>query len=291
MQELPLPDLSPTFQDAITFTRQLGIRFLWIDSLCILQDSPDDWLAESCVMNRVYKYSVCNIAATAASGNSPGLYQRRDPRMVTPYRARIQREGHDRSYIYSLGDAHHHAVSKAGLNRRGWVFQERMLSPSTLHFSSQLIWECRMLNACETYPTGFPREPVSLVNDFETSWSNCKSWEKDLHVDTASSWVRLIQSYCKTQLTRQSDKLAALAGLAQEMHSHTKYEYLAGLWKQHLPYGLCWMIYGTQHSGEITKADKYRCEPLNSGRDGKSSLNTQVPHGLGLLWTSREILY
>jgi hypothetical protein len=261
MESVPLQDLSPTFRDAILFTRQVGIRYIWIDSLCILQDSPEDWLTESSVMNRVYKHSVCNIAATAASDYSPGLYQRRDPRMVTPYRTEIKRKRHERSYVYSLGgDTYHHAVSRAGINRRGWVFQERMLSPRTLHFSSQLFWECRLLHACETYPTGFPREPPSLGNDPEPSWSNCKLWTKDIYMDATSSWRSLVQSYCRTQLTQQSDRLAALAGLAREMHSYTNDVYLAGLWKQQLPHALCWMLHETPRSTGIKRTDKYRCK-------------------------------
>lgn len=281
MQAIPLADLSPTFRDAISMTRQLGVRFLWIDSLCILQDSPDDWAAESSVMNQVYKHSVCNFAATAASDYSCGLYQRRDPRMVTPHRIQIQRKGHEQSYIYSLGDDYHHAVSKANLNLRGWVFQERMLSPRTLHFSSQLAWECRMLHACETYPTGYPRAPASLINDVETQWPNCKLWAKDIHTDATSTWTLLVQSYCKTQLTRPSDRLAAIAGLAQEMHSNTNHDYLAGLWKQQLPYGLCWMLYGTVNSGSVTNPEKYRCESITEDPDKMSRLTHQVHPGHG----------
>lgn len=259
MQGIPLANLSPTFRDAISFTQQLGIRYIWIDSLCILQDSPVDWAVESAHMNRVYKHSTCNIAATAASNYSPGLYQRRDPRMVTPYSTLIEREGYKRIYTFSLSDDHYNALGKASLNVRGWVFQERMLSLRTLHFSSQLIWECRMLQACETYPEGFPRAPITLVGLDEPSWSNSKLWEADIDTDPASMWALLLGSYCKTKLTRSSDRLAAIAGLAQEVHAHTGDEYLAGLWKQQLPASLCWMSLGTETSGEFTRPDIYRC--------------------------------
>ncbi|KAL5398993.1 hypothetical protein PMIN02_001068 [Paraphaeosphaeria minitans] len=260
MRALPMDDLSPTFRDAIMFTRRLGMRFIWIDSLCILQDSPEDWMAESSVMNRVYKHSVCNIAATTVSYRSPGLYKRRDPRMVTPYKTRIQRSGHKRPYVYSLGgDTYHRAVSRADINSRVWVFQERMLSPRTLHFSTQLFWECRMLHACETYPTGFPRVPTSAGFDSDPPWSNCKLWMKDLQTDATSTWQSLVQTYCTSHFTQQRDRLAALAGLVQEIHTYTNDEYLAGLWKKELPHALCWMLYGTLQSSDITRANEYRC--------------------------------
>ncbi|KAF9735372.1 heterokaryon incompatibility protein [Paraphaeosphaeria minitans] len=264
MRALPMDDLSPTFRDAIMFTRRLGMRFIWIDSLCILQDSPEDWMAESSVMNRVYKHSVCNIAATTVSYRSPGLYKRRDPRMVTPYKTRIQRSGHKRPYVYSLGgDTYHRAVSRADINSRVWVFQERMLSPRTLHFSTQLFWECRMLHACETYPTGFPRVPTSAGFDSDPPWSNCKLWMKDLQTDATSTWQSLVQTYCTSHFTQQRDRLAALAGLVQEIHTYTNDEYLAGLWKKELPHALCWMLYGTLQSSDITRANEYRCKSFS----------------------------
>ena len=263
MQAIPLTSLSPTFRDAILFTRQLGIRYLWIDSLCILQGSSDDWKIESALMNKVYKHSVCNIAATSASEYSPGLYQRRDPRLVTPYRVRIRRRGHNCVYIFSVGGSYHHDMTKARLNSRRWVFQERMLSLRTLHFSSQLLWECRTLHACETYPAGFPRPPVALTNDIEMPWPNPKLWIKAVRTNELSSWNLLVQSYCRTQLSRPTDRLAAIAGLAQEVQVYTKGVYLAGLWKEHLPYALCWSLWGTSRaSGAVTRPDEYRCKSL-----------------------------
>ena len=122
MEAVPWEDLAPTLRDAILFTRRLGIRHLWIDSLCILQNSAQDWLAESALMNRVYKHSMCNIAVTAASNGSPGLYQHRDPYPITPYGVRIQRKGHEQSYIYSFGSYHYiDTASCASVNQRGWI--------------------------------------------------------------------------------------------------------------------------------------------------------------------------
>lgn len=69
-----LSQLSKTFQDAIRVTRSLGVRYLWIDALCIIQDSEDDWQQESARMNQTYSASFCNIAATAAPDGSKGLF-------------------------------------------------------------------------------------------------------------------------------------------------------------------------------------------------------------------------
>lgn len=259
MQAVPWEDLSPTFRDAVLFTRRMKIQYLWIDSLCIVQDSPEDWLAESAVMNQVYKYSVCNIAATAASDGCLGLYQQRPPRTITPYRVCIQRKGHEQSYIYSLADGFWYTLLNARLNMRGWVFQERLLSPRTLHFSSQMLWECRMLHACETYPTGVPRKRF---------WESCKTWTRNARENDSSNWRMLSKDYCRTQLTNKTDRLAALAGLAQEMHLFTNDEYIAGLWKRDLPYALCWRLVAADWVN-ITRPVVYRCKnpPLAATRN------------------------
>lgn len=73
-RSIPVAQLPCTFQDAIELTRQLGQRYIWIDSLCILQDSKEDWLKESALMGTVYSQSLLNIAATASSDGDGGLF-------------------------------------------------------------------------------------------------------------------------------------------------------------------------------------------------------------------------
>jgi Heterokaryon incompatibility protein (HET) len=76
-----LPDVPKTFEDAIVVTRKLHVQYLWIDSLCIIQDDPEDWGTESLLMDQVYKNALLNIAATAASDSSGGLFYSR-PHLV-----------------------------------------------------------------------------------------------------------------------------------------------------------------------------------------------------------------
>lgn len=175
-QRIPLESLSSTFLDAIKVTRALGVRYLWIDSLCIIQDSLVDWQAESAEIGNIYRNYVCNIAATGSSENGNSLFRERNTHWVTPSKVRIQYEGHDKIYSASLRDLWGKWISRSMLNRRGWVLQERLLSPRTLYFASQLFWECRMLQACETYLEGMPSDddhyteldgsylPISLKN-------------------------------------------------------------------------------------------------------------------------------
>lgn len=257
---IPPADLSPTFQDAIRVTRNLGIRYIWIDSLCIIQDSPVDWLNESSNMSKIYKYAFCNIAATAASaGADGGLYQSRDPLPITPYSANIKWGRHDRKYVFFLGHHWYNSLEDAPLNRRGWVFQEPLLSPRTLHFSSQLFWECRSLQACETYPSGLPRSPGVLGNDLHDCRFpvNTKAWRREFERNRFDLWDLLTRMYCRCFLTRPSDRLVAIAGIAQEVQSLLGDEYVAGFWRSRLPFGLLWSLYLVTDLG-VTKSPVYR---------------------------------
>lgn len=78
-EAIPCPKLPKTNQDAIYITRFLGIRYLWIDALCIIQDQESDWLEESKKMGDIYKYSYCTISASQATTESQGCFVDRRP--------------------------------------------------------------------------------------------------------------------------------------------------------------------------------------------------------------------
>ncbi|EGO60115.1 hypothetical protein NEUTE1DRAFT_36552, partial [Neurospora tetrasperma FGSC 2508] len=144
-REIPWKNLPKTYQDAIEATRRLGIRYIWIDSLCIIQDSPDgkDWVAESAKMKSVHENSHINFAAADAMDSTQGCFFERDPFSIRPLRLRIDLERKS-GYYYAAG-SHRFAynVAPAPLYRRGWVYQERTLAPRIIHCcAKQLYWEC-----------------------------------------------------------------------------------------------------------------------------------------------------
>lgn len=83
---IPDDELTQTFRDAVKVTQYLGVQYIWIDSLCIIQDSNADWLHEASIMSDVYKYSYCTIAATAATNDNSGCFRDRDPLAHLPVR-------------------------------------------------------------------------------------------------------------------------------------------------------------------------------------------------------------
>jgi hypothetical protein len=114
----------------VTVVRQLGQKYIWIDSLCIIQDSVDDWRAECGRMTDVYANSWCNIAATAASNGNEGCFQDRDPMALGLCSVTSEWTDYENRTFY-LHDTNlwDEGFTHAPLNLRAWVLQERLLSP------------------------------------------------------------------------------------------------------------------------------------------------------------------
>jgi hypothetical protein len=146
-----IDELPQTFQDAITITRRLSIRYLWIDSLCIVQDSSEDWARQSSMMGKVYQNGYCNIAATGAPDGRTGCFLERDPMLAQKCRVKVETplpKFDLKPGLYDLVPRNlwEHGLSNGPLNKRAWVAQERILAPRMLHFASnQLFWECNEL--------------------------------------------------------------------------------------------------------------------------------------------------
>lgn len=158
---IPLSKLPRTFQDAIKFARFCGVKYIWIDSLCIVQDSTLDWEAESLGMGQAYANSLCNINATSSADSSGGCFNARESDLVRPIlvslSGRWTKYTSPGLHICYPSGAWHNNVETAPLNRRAWVLQERLLAPMQLHCAKkQLFWECRELRCCETLPSSYP---------------------------------------------------------------------------------------------------------------------------------------
>ncbi|KAL2198294.1 heterokaryon incompatibility protein-domain-containing protein [Corynascus similis CBS 632.67] len=179
---IPIRDLPRTFADAVTICRRLGVRYLWIDSLCIIQDSREDWEREAARMADVYANSYLTIAASSSPDSHGGCFPSWAERSQTPYLSPETRSmgmpfignaapvrntaGNQRStswlamrqyvYINSSWEGQSSRLIIHGdfgrrldpvqdetLNSRGWTLQERLLSPRTIHYSAdQMYWEC-----------------------------------------------------------------------------------------------------------------------------------------------------
>ncbi|KAG4259317.1 hypothetical protein FPRO03_12993 [Fusarium proliferatum] len=233
-------DLPKTFQDTVRVVNQLGISHLWIDSLCIFQDDPDDWARESARMAKVYGNATVAIAASRATNSSEGFLEKRIQQnyIAAPFR-------HDQVsgeilifplHVRNVGDTSRYArLEDEPLTNRGWVLQERYLSPRTIHFdSSQVCFECKRTFITED---GCSASPSRL--NWQYKLPSPDSWEAD--------WKQVVCLYSQRKLTMKTDKLPAIAGIAEYFSNIVAAAsidscYLAGLWRTNIIFGLCWQI-------------------------------------------------
>ncbi|KZL80920.1 heterokaryon incompatibility protein [Colletotrichum incanum] len=268
-------DLPRTFQDLATVARFLSVRYVWIDALCIIQDSLLDWEREGATMRDVYANSTCTIAAAASEDPHGGLFRSRDPAKIVPTLIGTPNmessPGSMRSFLYDRAYLDRRILS-GPLQKRGWVFQERMLSPRVLHFAEdQIVWECLSDTRCESFPSGLPFH--NSTKDLGPLWSALESTAM-LATDTVpddtglatnrlsnhqiaspdaacyttdmtilSTWRDLVKQYSQCALTKNTDKLPAFAGLAKLFQDITGDAYHAGLWKYSLLDQLDWQVY------------------------------------------------
>ncbi len=225
-------------------------------------------------MDRVYRYSACNIMAEAAINCDGGLFFGRDPQRLGIFNL-------DEKQTSSLSHRSTVCVTQDYVNRksdkgkgsplysRGWVCQERWLAPRQISFqSNQVFWECTMLKACEAFPSWEAK--ADQVGNFPTRLQPFQRWNRGLvhsHAHTVNrgdtfsfSWQAMVESYTTCTLTEEQDKLIAIQGLVNIYKSFRDDDYLAGLWRQQLLSGLIWTTRnGLQANGEPTyRPDAYR---------------------------------
>ncbi|PYH88056.1 HET-domain-containing protein, partial [Aspergillus ellipticus CBS 707.79] len=202
---IDISSLDHVARDAVSTARLLGLSLLWVDSLCIFQDSHDDWLHEAPLMSYIYGGAVINIAASVAAHRDRSCFPPRDDTL-------------------SL---------QMPLMSRAWVVQELLLAPRLLHLcGSQLFWECSELNACETFPDGLPPNNPARA---------CSA-EKKIRVERRHGklWTRIVAQYTQSNLTFPTDKLVAISGVARIIEHALDDNYCAGLWRKSLVTDLSW---------------------------------------------------
>ena len=236
-RSISMNQLPKTFLDAVHVTRSLGLQYLWIDSLAILQDDPDDWKREAVKMGSVYGNAYITIAASRSTSSDSGFLGLRTQDKVV----KICPSG---STPFHIGLRHSFADDTDGapLARRAWVLQEMILSQRILHFTStQMYWDCWTRHQGEDLDNLFlgvfkkDAYPPSLApgtndDDHHTSQKS----------NTPRQWWHLLSSYTGCELTYQSDKLIAISGLVERITERTGQKSIAGYFEDRLHEGLLW---------------------------------------------------
>ncbi|CAF3488796.1 unnamed protein product, partial [Fusarium graminearum] len=267
-----LHEISPTFRDAVQLVHKMGYRYIWIDSLCIFQDSPSDWEVEASLMNDVYGNSFCNISAIRSSYDaSLGLFGQRivDPRTFESFSvdAEFPVDGNRRleNCRISYNSLFTNDVNNSPLSSRGWVVQERFLARRIIHFTrTQLYWECLEVTRCEEDPDN--QRGLMETDEQTKEYREMREYKATLRkiireVDfkefgasreggtpfripwptPRECWRLMVQTYSSCDLTQRGDILIAILGVAKRFDEfHPNDKYMMGLWKEALHTDLTW---------------------------------------------------
>lgn len=230
LKEARLNILPRIVQQAILVTKGLGIQYLWVDSLCIIQDDPADWRQESYDMEKIYRNSVLTIAAVDANSPGEGIVAiRHGPSFFSNPRRR------------PLGV----------LDTRGWTLQEQLLSSRVLSYADgELFWDCQHLTASESCPAGTPAM-IDLDRRDEDVRSS-RAWLNHSRVFESPSapvqlsayrlWRKLVEVYTARELTVPSDRAAAIHGIASAFSKRLDDVLVAGIWQKQALHHLAWRV-------------------------------------------------
>ncbi|KAI1143339.1 heterokaryon incompatibility protein-domain-containing protein [Hypoxylon sp. FL0543] len=231
------PDKLPkTFKDALLITKSIGIDYLWVDSLCIVQDDRDEWKRESVTMGSLYEKATLMIAAASAADSSEGCctVQRPERQVVTV--PLMDQENHILGHCYlSPMPFGERDPQRSVLNTRAWAFQEKYMSRRKVFFMpGGIMWSCR--------ESKFDERNCGVNSNID-AYAN-------------QTWCSLLEEFTMANLTYASDRLPAIQGIATEMGGTKRHpyrggnlyprdvdrgQYRFGLWDNSMPTELIWM--------------------------------------------------
>ena len=265
---IKLAELPKVLQDAVAVTTQLGLSYLWIDSLCIVQDDKLDKEAEVAKMADIYSGAYVTISAAISRSVGEGFLGDRNPsknrRHVVPIKTLCPDGKTGWTYLYR---PEVYQPNEEPLNTRGWTLQEHLLSPRLLIYGSwQLRWVCRTLQASDggpdvVYPRSFERltsklqsgrtvehirqEGIAALDENRLAKSYHCMKEMD---DIVDLWPSLVAAFTRRELSVPSDRPAAMYGIAMQYAELCSDVYAAGLWGTNIARQLLWKRPNTYHS-------------------------------------------
>lgn len=227
IQRIPFDTLPKTFKDAVEITRHLGVRYLWIDSLCIIQNDAIDWKTEAKTMGLLYERARCTIAAADATDSTQGFFLggRKSGEQTLGIPFIPDGKTAKGIFLVTLGAYQRSDLIMSPLQQRAWVYQERQLSRRTTYgTSSGLLWYCKSMR----------QEAVAWAMDE-------RGFKSMLDPGMASVWQDNVSSYTMRKLTYENDRLTAIEGLAMELAKTRTDRYYHGIWMNELPRTLLWI--------------------------------------------------
>lgn len=248
LENICFETLPQTIKDAVNVCRGLLIPYLWIDSLCIVQDDKLDKAREIPRMALVYRHARLTIAAANAHNVEEGFLHHQRPlcyRRFAPtgLRFRERRGGESKALVLTEHQSRHHETTEP-IDTRAWALQEKLLSPRLLSYSSHgPLWSCRALLQDATQEPAQVSHPRAIVHDpiAPLVYDDIVPCIPGL---ATQPWESVVQLYSSRQATLHSDKLVALSAVAQTYSENNQDygAYLAGIWEKSIREGLMWWV-------------------------------------------------
>ncbi|KAK1750298.1 heterokaryon incompatibility protein-domain-containing protein [Echria macrotheca] len=260
---MPLSILPPLFHDVLFLCRKLGVDHIWIDSLCIVQDSAADWQRECVLMPEVYRYAFVTLAAGSAASTNQSMLQRdvgavpgfRKPQTVWLRDASGAPLGelllvpHNRTTRHTSSGTW--GPSPDPLATRAWTLQERLLASRVIYFGlGELEWTCGAVELCECTPEAIRGDGA------DTKWRYHSANALTSREHALRFWYVQVRNYSKRRLTYTTDKLPAVEGLARAVGPWLGGDgiksYAAGLWLDDMARGLAWYCIPSEKTVYLT---------------------------------------
>lgn len=269
LKAIKFGSMPKTIQDAVTICRKLGIQYLWVDALCIVQHNTEEWLVESGKMCQVYSNATLTISATQAEGSSVGIFGRQEfgaqkkclgnlPDGRTVYARQNLGKFHDQCdwglvfRVPSWANASNSGpVVTEPLAARAWCMQESLLSNRLLHYTSdEMVWECNEARWCECGSGAATASEMEENPNVVLRRSDLiPIGEFDENFFLRTMWSNYLHPFTRRGITDGNDKLPALSGLARQFSDVLSRRfgrqptYLAGLWgEEFLMRSLLWYV-------------------------------------------------
>ncbi|KAF8867214.1 HET-domain-containing protein [Acephala macrosclerotiorum] len=293
LQSIPIETMPEVMRDAVAVCRALSTRYLWVDSLCVIQDDKSDWENESEVMGLIYQSAHVTICALSSNSSHQGFLPPRWRTLDVDFLSSIYPQVQGRytfidrgqcgSCLYELTvDLEAFDEIEAKWSSRGWTFQEKEMSTRLLSFGfSTITIQCANRTIFENGLEQLAGHPIlfSGIPDLHR--------RQKINATVTESFEERARSNNDRHLTFATDRLPALAGMAKIVADHTKDEYLAGLWKISLHRGLLWR----RHSEHQTLDDllhEFLSEPYTAPSWSWASRQGLAELGLGIFPVENE---
>ncbi|KAI3323080.1 heterokaryon incompatibility protein-domain-containing protein [Xylariaceae sp. AK1471] len=238
-----IKSLPKGIQDAVECTKTLGYRFLWVDALCIIQDSEDDKLREISNMASIYRDSAVTIVA-AVTGSVFGSFLGFNRAssvdaaftklMVKQCRIDLYVDNGEMGSLTIVPRVEGREITRnMPINSRAWCFQESILPRRLLFYGPQeLLFRCWMID-CQSV--------IANVIDYSNGIDPPRpSSYEQRDPDAKRLWYRLVHNYSFRKVSMLQDRVHAISGVISDLREKWTDECIFGVWRSRLLEDLCW---------------------------------------------------